>query len=205
VTPAQAALARNDRYLLEFVERLSLCPFARRCRETGKLQRVVLEGADAESTLPAARDAIARLEAMPEDDLEVALLICPAFAGDHKAFEELCGRVRDSARSFYCVAFHPGLPEDLADANRAVGFIRRSPDPTLQLVRASLLTRVRGEHTGGSVFVDISKMSLAELVGLVAPEALADRIARQNLDTVRREGPDRVRTLLHELHESFRR
>ena len=37
-----AALARNERYVREFVEAFNLCPYARRCRETGKLQRVVL-------------------------------------------------------------------------------------------------------------------------------------------------------------------
>ena len=32
-------LMRNERYVREFVEALQLCPFARRCREDGKLDR----------------------------------------------------------------------------------------------------------------------------------------------------------------------
>ena len=197
--PAAAALARNDRYLLEFVERFNLCPFARRCRETGKLARRVLLGADAEALLPRALEALGQLEALPKGDVEVALLICPEFAGDHRAFDVLREEVRRASRDFYCVTFHPDLPEDLGDAHRAVGFVRRSPDPTLQLVRADLLERVRGENTSGSVFVDSSKLSVAELLALQTPQALAERIAEDNLATLRREGPERLRVLLRGL------
>ena len=73
----------------------------------------------------------------------MVLLIYPEFAGDLRAFEEFRDHVRGSLRLFYCVAFHPALPMDLSDANRAVSFLRRSPDPTLQLVRIATLDRVR--------------------------------------------------------------
>ena len=54
------ALARNDRYLREFVEALELCPFARKCRESGRLARRVLRGErPAEATAAAVRDRIA--------------------------------------------------------------------------------------------------------------------------------------------------
>ena len=39
-----AVLARNDRYLREFVEAFQICPFARSCRERGGLWREVLDG-----------------------------------------------------------------------------------------------------------------------------------------------------------------
>jgi hypothetical protein len=129
---AMAALARNDRYLREFVEALHLCPFARRCREDGKLhRRVLLAGDD-----PVA--ALREVEALPEDSVEVALLLFPqAPMGSPdaaRAFEELAAGMREQlARpaAFYCVAFHPDHPRDLRDAHRAVPFFRRSPDPTL--------------------------------------------------------------------------
>src|SRR5438270_855375 len=87
---------------------------------------------------------------------------------------------------FYCVAFHPDLPRDLLDANRAVHFIRRSPDPTLQLVRASVLRAVRGESGGGSRYVDTSKLSLEEAMALASPLSLAERIAQTNFGTLQR-------------------
>ena len=224
MSSVEAALARNDRYLHEVVERLNLCPFARRCRETGKLERRVLTGVPGVSGdsavtgdagaagLERAMAAVAELEALPAESVEVALLIFPDHKGGARAFEAFCTEVRDAmvrahgggGTPFYCVAFHPELPEDLGDEHRAVGFIRRSPDPTLQLVRATLLERVRGENTGGSVFIDAKDLTAAELLALAAPVPLADRIARANLLTLRREGPARLRLLLDEVSRSQR-
>src|SRR5439155_11873357 len=73
VTTAELeARARNDRYLDEFVEAFRLCPYARPCRESGKLHRRVLRSRD--EALPAIRE----IEALPEQDVEVALLIFPS-------------------------------------------------------------------------------------------------------------------------------
>src|SRR3954463_6692149 len=48
-----------------------MCPYARRCRESGKLvRRVIRDREDAPS-------AIAALEALPPDDVEGALLLFP--------------------------------------------------------------------------------------------------------------------------------
>ena len=197
-TDAEAALERNDRYIRDFVEALNLCPYARRCRETGKLhRRVLLETS-------AAAEAIAEIEALP---VEVALLIFPRFAGGARAFEAFRAAVREEmARAhagaeppFFCVAFHPDLPMDLGDPHRAVHFIRRSPDPTLQLVRASVLREVRGTRTGGSTFVDARRLTPAELMALESPIGLSDRIAEANLEALRRAGPDRLAAALASL------
>jgi hypothetical protein len=81
-------LERNDRYLREFVEALRICPYARQCRETGKLHRRVLSSAD--DAPPAMRE----IEALPKDGVEVALLIFPSapFGSEQSArdFESLC-------------------------------------------------------------------------------------------------------------------
>ena len=205
-TPDVEALARSDRYLREFVEGLRMCPYAKLCRESGKLQRRVVRSR--EDALP----AIAEIEALPPQSVEVALLIFPDEPADGdasaRAFTAFCANVRDRIFAehggdppFYAVAFHPDLPRDLLDANRAVQFVRRSPDPTLQLVRASVLRSVRGQNDGGSRFVDTSKLSLTEAMALVSPLTLAERIAQANLATVQREGADRIEALL----ASFRR
>jgi hypothetical protein len=205
-TTDQEVLARNDRYLREFVEALRFCPYAKPCRESGKLQRRVLWSRDE------ALAAIREMEALPEQDVEVALLIFPAepASGETSArdFAAFCAGLRERMFAahggdapFYCVAFHPDLPRDLLDANRAVHFIRRSPDPTLQLVRASVLRAVRGDAGGGSRYVDTSKLSLEEAMALASPLSLAERIAQANFATLQREGADRLEELLC----SFRR
>ena len=174
-----AALARNDRYLREFVEALHMCPYAKRCRESGKLHRSVVFSRDE------AFAAVRAVEALPEDSVEVALLIFPGEPAQGEssahAFVAFCVDLRnrisdahDGDPPFYCVAFHPDLPRDLHDPHRAVQFIRRSPDPTIQLVRASLLRSVRADKEGGSKFVDASNMTLEQLMAVTSPLGLSD-------------------------------
>ena len=217
-----AALARSDRYLREFVEAWNLCPWARFCREAGKLHRKVLlvqGGEPGSAAFQAAAlevdAAIAAVEALPQGTVEVGLLILPALEpsltlGTEGAlrFERLCNAVRAATDArhtqreppFFCVPFHPDFPEDLATPARAVRFIRRSPDPTLQLVRRSLLREVRG-RTPDTLVVDPSKLTNEQLAALEVPESVSDRIARTDLETLKHEGVERARALL----EGFRR
>ena len=214
------ALLRNDRYLREFVEAWNLCPWARFCREGGKLHRRVLLAAGGAPGSPeflsAAHEvdaAIAAVEALPPDSVEVGLLILPALApalalGPEGSlrFEQLCTAVRAATDArhaqreppFFCVPFHPDFPEDLATPARAVRFLRRSPDPTLQLVRRSLLREVRG-RSPDTLVVDPAKLTDAELARLEVPESVSDRIARGGLETLRREGAEKARAMLDEL------
>jgi hypothetical protein len=192
------ALARNDRYLREFVEALELCPFARRCRETGRLARRVLRGGrPGEATASVVRE----LEATAEEQVEVALLIYPELEGGVRALEELRDEVRHSLRLFHCVAFHPDLPMDLSDENRAVSFLRRSPDPTLQLVRISTLDRVRSGRPAGSVYVDASRLSPEELRNAEPLPSLSDQIAQANFQTLRKRDAARLAALLAGMRE----
>src|SRR5258707_1316443 len=78
-------------------------------------------------------------------------------------------------------------------------FIRRSPDPTIQLVRASLLRSVRADKEGGSKFVDAGNMTLEQLMAVTSPLGLSDLIAEENLGTLEREGPDRIEAQLSDL------
>lgn len=217
MTPADpriaAALARNDRYVTEFIEAMNLCPYARRTREGGRLKReVVLE--DGEAALEALGRVAERFEALPPGEIDVGLAIFPALGPDlaegpegARAFEQMVAlaRKRMEARHpggdtpFYCVPFHPHFAEDLADEHRAVRFIRRSPDPTVQFVRASVLRQVRG--SGASEYVDTTGLTAAELLALRAPLPVSDRIALANLRTLRDANPERVRTFLADLRK----
>ena len=246
-----AALARNDRYLHEFVEALQLCPWAKRCREIGRLSRHVILDPAAPISIPttspvdvnvdvdvdvhgignvnertqithspefarAVESAMVHVRALgtkSATEVEVGLLIFPSLAPQFldglsgaRAFEQLCAAVRDAmAREyaasqvpFYCVAFHPELGIDLADENRAVRFIRRSPDPTLQLVRVSVLLEARGSE-GDTRYIDASRMTPAELMAVRRPLSISEKIAQANWETLKREGPERLRELLGEM------
>jgi hypothetical protein len=184
----RAALARNDRYLREFVEALNLCPFARRCREEERLvRRVILD----DYLLPALLRAAAEVETLPEKQCEVALLLVPGFTDGAAAFLELCAEVRRRLRYFHCVAFHPELKADFSSETRIVHFLRRAPDPTLQLVRIATLERVRGERTGGTIYLSDPAVKDIHL-----PPSLSEEIARANLATVLEQGPGMLERLL---------
>jgi hypothetical protein len=197
------ALARNERYVREFVELFELCPYARRCRENRRLQRTVLlepggapESPGFELAASAIAGAVAQFEGLPHDSIDVGLIILPALVpalanglAAARAFERLVSAVRERVQArhgnagapFYCVAFHPDFAEDLATEHRAVRFIRRSPDPTVQIVRATVLNAVRGSDPARE------------------PLPVSERIARANLTKLKEHGPQRLRELLAEI------
>jgi hypothetical protein len=191
----QRALARNDRFLTEFVETFDLCPFARRCRETGGLERRVLpvESADAAATLA----VIDELMTDAFNHVEVALLIFPLLRVESIDFDRFASVVRQahppSENSFHVVAFHPDARIDASTPSRLTSFLRRSPDPTLQLVRARVLARVQGPNTNETVWM--SSKDLKDLPK-AAPPSLSERIAQQNFETVQRVGAEHLRELL---------
>ena len=178
----QAALARNDRYLREFIEAMHICPYARTCREAGKLHREVLVDRELDALRVAAR--IRDLDKQP--DIEIGLLIFPQVSVTAQAFERFIRDVRARYEigrtepiAYFVVAFHPELPQQLKNPDIAVRFMRRSPDPTIQLVRPSAIERVRQ--------------------GSRDPEALSGHIAEAGLRAVMAAGPERVAALLASL------
>jgi hypothetical protein len=183
------ALHRNDRYLLEFIEALNLCPFAKGCREGGKLHREVV---DLDSPdIARAAERTRNVEAQPPDSIDVALLIFPKLRLDAREFERFVGDVRrehDRDRKgpapFFLVAFHPEMKQDLANADRAVGFLRRSPDPTIQMVSSAATDRARDAARDGR---ELSRV-----------------IAEAGLRAVLDAGPERLAALLREIHEARR-
>src|SRR5690606_32097675 len=70
---------------------------------------------------------------------------------------------------------------------RLVPFIRKTPDPTIQLVRLESLERVREGRFEGTQFVDIRDLAVR---GLTAADTLPlrERIARSNWRTLDRVG-----------------
>jgi len=125
-------------------------------------------------------------------EAEIALLIFPRIGLGRAEFEQFVGRVQDADASahalgaipFVFAAFHPDAAPDLSDAERLVPFLRRTPDPTIQLLRAAAVDRVRAGTPQGTQFVDIRLLD----ADAVAPVPLRERIARTNLATVKRMG-----------------
>ena len=127
-----------DRYLIEVVERHQLCPWARGAREHGEIAVAILWGAP---LLAGWIAAAARLLAEPAT--RVAMIIAPELGIDRPAFAALRDAVAAQLPSAGVAEFHPGAVLDLATPARLVPFLRRSPDPLLQLVPLALIDAVR--------------------------------------------------------------
>jgi len=211
--------ALHDRYLLEVVEALSLCPFARRCREQGRVARPLFYATPNPTPLgldPAL--VAAELDRLTRHDpnLEVVLLTFVLPPDPHHPWhdvdtcEELVRAVRDAYEArlpaglrFYMVGFHPRL-QGPSDARRPptpdglVPWLRRTPDPVIQCIRADLLDQVRrqAQAAANARFLEEMARLGPEYRALAAtaiqsdPELSAD-IARHNFASVG-AGPGRA-------------
>ncbi len=150
-----AVEALNDRFLREVVESWRSCPYARGCRDAGKLWRTVCwADDDAVASEQRILRVMAQLEraagAAEAGPPEVALLVLPALAHlESPRFDALHVRLRTAHEAafpqslFYNVAFHPGYPIDNRTPSTLVRLFRRSPDPTLQFVAKAVLQPLR--------------------------------------------------------------
>jgi hypothetical protein len=150
------ALRLNARYVEEVVIGWGLCPWAAQAwRDRAVARRVLLEPTPAADPVLGFIDAIA-----VEPTIAIGFAIFPRAAVDEAAFGTFAERVRRADRArrpagaappFLLAAFHPRAGEQVCEARdpaALVSFIRRTPDPMLQLVRADLLARLGPDVSG---------------------------------------------------------
>ena len=194
-------LRLNRRYVTEVVERFGLCPWADRARREGRVTEVVFDQTDPDVFEP----SLARmLELEEQRTIEVALFIYPRIGLKRLDFEHFARRLRaldavHHAREivFAIAAFHPEADAVLASPDRLVPFLRRTPDPTLQLVRESALTRVRGELHGTSFYAP--EMFHDPHFGSPPEPDIRERIARANHETVTRLGVEALEAVFQDI------
>jgi hypothetical protein len=161
-----------DRYVVEVVEAYDLCPWAKPSRIGGEITVEVVWGTpDLDSWVAAAKRALALRTT------RVAMIVAPEFSGAPRMLREVRDGVAARIPSAGIADFHPDAPLDLATPARLVPYLRRSPDPLLQLVPLELLDRVRSYQA----VVDITEQAQM-LGGLAAPLRgdVADSIAADN-------------------------
>ncbi len=184
------ALRVYGRYQRELVEAYALCPWALKAREEGHVQVRALLSDD----LASVGELVEELANLPE--VHVGLIVLPLSGRGRAAHERfVAGAVRahaqvhDGRPLLAMAAFHPDADPDLGSPARLVSFIRRSPDPTIQLVRLSILEDLRRPFDRGTGYVDTSNLAAVEaLLAAPAKRPLHERIAQSNLDTVERVG-----------------
>ena len=168
-----------DRYIVEIVETYDFCPWAKAARTGGEIAVEVLWDTPALDTWVA---AARRLLARPET--RVAMVVAPELAATSAELRLIRDRVAARIPTAGVAEFHPDATLDLATPARLVPFLRRSPDPLLQLVPLELLDRVRA-HTA---VVDITEQAQM-LGGLAAPLRgdISDTLAETNHERVAAE------------------
>jgi hypothetical protein len=166
------ALRVNARYVEEVVIGWGLCPWAARAWADGQVtQRVFTDaGPDAAAVAAFVDELVAKADAA------IGLAIFPRVACTVGAWERFAESVRRARSEFLAAAFHPDYRPPEGEAltpARLVPFLRRTPDPTLQLVRASLLAGLRGQ--------------------------VSDDVGRANLESVTARGPAALTALLDDI------
>ncbi|HZL19493.1 MAG TPA: DUF1415 family protein [Polyangia bacterium] len=162
------SLRVNARYVEEIVIGWDLCPWAARAWRDGQVSRRVM--LDAAPEITPVLKFIDELVASPI--LAIGLAIFPRASISEVAFGSFAERVRRADRArrspdprapYLLAAFHPdsGLGADLENAAQLVSYIRRTPDPTLQLVRASLIGEL--SRDGRDLSADIAADNLAKV------------------------------------------
>jgi hypothetical protein len=186
----------HRRYLLEVVEACGFCPWALKARLADRVRVAVLLDKDDARVEP----SIAAIDSFTaNDDVEVGFLIYPRLHIPRLDFDRFTARLRSADTDRYrlgeapfaAAAFHPDAEPDVEHPERLVPFLRRTPDPCIQIVRTASLARVRAGTPEGTRFLDMAHFD-AGLVADVAPP-LRERIARANFETVQRLGLDEVR------------
>ena len=176
-----------DRYAVEVVERFDLCPWAKRARLDGEMAVEVLWG---EPDLPAWLQAGQAMLARP--GARVAMVVAPESAITVAELRAVRDAVTAAIPQTGVAHFHPDAPLDLATPARLVPFLRRSPDPLLQLVPLALLESVRTQQ------VPIDRSLQLQMLGgysTVPRGDIADKIAEDNHARVSGAQEEVMRTL----------
>lgn len=193
------------RYSIEVIEGFDFCPWAKAARCSGRVRTQVLFGAE-----PALDTTLQALEDAERDDgPDIALLVFPELTLSRVAFQHFAAKLRErttlSARGrrdvFAIADFHPDVEPDLHSPERLVAYIRKAPDPTLQLVRHSALQAVRLGEGQGTRYLDASELASLETTDSARPDPLHTRIARANFNHVASQGVAKVAAALADIED----
>jgi hypothetical protein len=192
----------HRRYQTEIVEAYRLCPWAERAINDGRVREAVILQDCGDAVAP----SLAAIDSWSADlTIDVAFAIYPRLLIGRQAFHDFAARVRDADTArhelggvpFVFAAFHPEADPDTGDPERLIPFLRRTPDPTLQFLRASALDGIRAGASQGTQFLDIASLD-AVLSGTAQPP-LRERVARANLATAERCGIAALRRHLDDI------
>lgn len=189
---ATEARRLHHRYHCELIERFSICPWAKPARAAGRTRvHVLIESSCEPDALTPVLD-----EWAVDDSVDVAFLIVPRFEGDADLFARWAESVaRTQGDAFLSAPFFPGVPESAG----SIQLLRQTPDPTVQLVRRTLLEQIRAQDPPH--YTDIFDLDLRKLSASEAPREVAASVVAHNERTIEREGRPEIQAILDDIRE----
>ncbi len=184
-----------DRYVEEVALPFELCPWAGPALRDGRVQTAVItEKFSMPSDLVAAAQKVVLVLSGTPSDIDLVLCALPQLDSTRLQMDQLLRETRrflaeDGEAPFALAAFHPEAPRDTASPERLIPYLRRTPDPLLQAVRARALEKVEGRQPKGTQFLDPSNLNLKDLAD-PPRESLRLRVARQNQQSLEARGYD---------------
>lgn len=205
-----AALARNDRFLDEVVEGMSVCPYARGARLNGRTRRFVLPDVVSSArplrVTPELREVFDTIA--NDRGVEVVQALFPRSAAGPREWvrwvkEATASLQAEHGRSVVAVAaFHPALEYRNDSPACMVPLFRRSPDPLIQWIRLDALDAVRAGRPDGDVALPADSQDVLDLLAMGAKEPLGQTIAQANFDRVKEQGEAEFQALLADLRHT---
>ena len=158
------ALRLCDRYVEEVVVAFGLCPWAVPALRAGRVARAVMT-----EMAPAPEACLSIIDDWEAGGrVSIGLLALPRFAGTRGAFDAFAEKARRADRArrageppFMVAAFHPDGLAAFVGPHQLVSWVRRTPDPLLQFVRADALGAVKAG--GGDVSREVAERNHATL------------------------------------------
>lgn len=203
----EEALRVNERYLREFIEGSSFCPYAKQGRRSGQTSRYVFlfEELDVKPLV----DLMKRISEDPKQ--VVAQVILPLVDVDPEAWRKFCmdvtalGHHELGKPVLACAPLHPSLPYSDESMYSLVPLFRRAPDPTIQWVRLDGLDALYAGRGSDNEFVHIDNLGLFFQKSSPPRPPLYDVVCKTNAAMARRMTIERVVKTLDELAADGRR
>lgn len=184
------ALRLHQRYQRELIERFSVCPWAKAARVQGRSRAYVVtnETCSVDELAPVLADWA------DDETVDVAFVIAPRFTGgpdELAAWASAIAEQRDGV--FLTAPFYPSAP----GSPGSIQFLRQTPDPTVQLVRRSLLELIRSQDPPH--YRDMFDIDLEKLEAMKPPQSVAASVVAHNERMLEREGRAEIQRVLDDI------
>ena len=171
-------IAHTQKWVADVIIGHTLCPFAKREFDSGRILYAVVDSADMQSCL---EQVLMHCEALDDNsDIETSLLIFPNRFSDFRKYLKLLGMATDLLKAaqyegvYQLASFHPKYRFRGSRRNDASNYTNRSPYPVLHILREASVTEAVKNHPNPEG-IPARNIALMEELGV---DVMRDLLAR---------------------------